>query len=267
MSEAELEARVATHYGGGGITELILADLEVNGFDPATRPAARPFESFHIGGAEAVEHLLDAMPDLDGAAVLDIGCGVGGTSRALARRGAIATGVDLTPEFVETARALSGLVGSQGIAFEVGSALDLPFAAGSFDHAVMIHVGMNIADKPKAMAEAARVLRPGGTFAIYDIMRIAPGELTYPLPWALDEATSFPAAPRDYLAAARAAGFAEIARATRADYGIAALGAQIENDPTGTILVGPRVGRVRNLLDEMRAGRLAPVEMVLRLTM
>jgi SAM-dependent methyltransferase len=58
--------------------------------------------------------------------------------------------------------------------------LSLPFESGSFDGAYMQHVGMNIADKAKLFAEARRVVKSNGIFAIYDIMRRTVGVCSYP---------------------------------------------------------------------------------------
>ena len=69
------------------------------------------------------------------------------------------TGVDLTAEFVETANALSELVGLSGRVRAVqASALALPADDASFDAATMLHVGMNIADKTALVREVARLV-------------------------------------------------------------------------------------------------------------
>src|SRR5260370_17427617 len=62
----------------------------------------------------------------------------------------------------------------------------------------MFHVGMNLHDKGKLFREVKRVLRPDGIFAIYDVMRIGPGELHFPVPWASTASDSFLATVDDY---------------------------------------------------------------------
>ena len=122
------------------------------------------------------------------------------------------TGIDLTEDYVRTAEALARRVGLAGrVRYRQGSALALPFARGTFDGAYMMHVGMNIEDKPALFAEARRVLKPGGVFAVYDVMRTGEGELRFPLPFAATPETSFVARPAEYRRALAAAGF-EIAR-------------------------------------------------------
>jgi SAM-dependent methyltransferase len=116
---------------------------------------------------------------------LDIGSGIGGPARMIALRyGCRVTGVDLTPHFVEAARALSGMCGmADRVRFVVGSAVALPLRAASFDLALLLHVGMNVPDKSALFREARRVLRDGGTFAVYEVMRTGEGKLAFPVPW------------------------------------------------------------------------------------
>jgi SAM-dependent methyltransferase len=259
---SEIEANVAAHYGAGGVLERVLGELRGAGLDPdALRPEdLRPFESMHVGGWQATDDLLARLGVARGARVLDVGCGIGGASRTLAvKHGAMVTGVDLTPEFVAAAAELSRRAGVAGVAFRQGSAIELPLEDASFDAAVMMHVGMNVRDKPRLFGEVARVLRPGGCFALYDLMRFGPGALSYPMPWAQDQSTSFVEGPDAYAAAAAAAGLQEIARAERRDGAIDYLEGQLTRT-AGT----PMAERFGNLLAAVRCGTLAPVAMILR---
>ena len=70
---------------------------------------------------------------------------------------------------------------------------------------MMLHVGMNIDDKPALLAGVARVLVPGGIFGIYDMMQVGEGMVSFPMPWASTADVSAVATPQDYLAAAKAA--------------------------------------------------------------
>jgi SAM-dependent methyltransferase len=91
--------------------------------------------------------------------VLDIGCGTG---RFLAQLAEVAKawGVDRSPEMLEVARSR---VGSAGL--KLGSAEELPFKDGWFERATMWLVA-HLVDRPRAFAESARVLEPGGRFAV-----------------------------------------------------------------------------------------------------
>lgn len=94
---------------------------------------------------------------LDEGRVLDVGCGTGRLTAALAERGVRVWGVDASPEMLEVARAKL----PSGGAFKLAAAERLPFKAGWFDRAVFCLV-VHLIDRPRAFAEARRVLAPGG---------------------------------------------------------------------------------------------------------
>ncbi|MCQ9165776.1 class I SAM-dependent methyltransferase [Arthrobacter sp. STN4] len=256
----DYEESVAAHYGGADVLERLLAVVRNAGGDPAHFAPAelRGTDQLHIGGRAATSRVAERAGIEAGTRVLDIGSGLGGVARHLAGEfGADVHGVDLTPEFVAAARSLTertGLVSS--VQFTQGSALDLPVADGSFDAAVVIHVGMNIRDKDRLFAEAARALRPGGVLAVYDIMLAGGGIEAYPLPWAATGETSFPQPPLAYSDAMGQAGLEVDSEAKPLAEGIAFLERALDGGaPLG--LAGPALG---NLLDAFRAGLLAPVE-------
>ncbi len=274
--ERRVEGAVARHYTAAGLLERIIAGLAEAGVDPArARPEdLSPVDEFHIGGAEATEALAGRLGIAPGAEVLDIGSGIGGTARHVARlTGARVTGVDLTEALVAVAEALSEMVGmAEATRFEVGSALALPFADARFHAALLVHVGMNIPDKAALFAEARRVLRPGAVFGVYEVMRTGPGELDFPVPWAGEPETSFLAGPEAYRAAAEAAGFALEGEREMRDYALAffarvraALEAEGGPPPLGIHLVmEDRARKVANMVAAIEAGRIAPVEMIFR---
>ena len=132
-----------------------------------------------------------------GMQILDVGCGIGGTSRYLAAdRGCRVAGIDLTLEYVEVARELTARCGlSERIEFHQGDALDMPFEDAAFDHAIWHFVTMNIEDKAGLMAEIARIFKPGRRFSCSEINLGPAGEPIYPLPWARDPSSSFLVSP------------------------------------------------------------------------
>ena len=82
------------------------------------------------------------------------------------------TGIDLTQAFCDAAAAMSDWVGlGKRVSFKQGDATNLPFADKEFDAAMTIHVAMNIAAKDKMYIEARRVMKPGGIFAVYDVLQ------------------------------------------------------------------------------------------------
>ena len=110
--------------------------------------------------------MLDALGDVRGKRVLDIGCGEGRFSRLLAGLGAEVTGVDLTEPLVERARRLA--VG--GDEYLVGDAETLEgIADGGFDLAVSYIVLVDLLDYRGSIRAAHRVLRPGGKFVVCNV--------------------------------------------------------------------------------------------------
>lgn len=214
-----IEQEVARHYTHGTLEAAIAGGLKALGRedDSVTIDDLAAIDEFHMGGRAATVDLTDQLKLDRGASVLDIGSGLGGTARFLASRyGCRVAGVDLTPEYVAVAERLTTLVGLAGqVQFKQGSALHLPFPDGTFDTAVMLHVGMNIPDKEKLCAEAARVLKVGGTFAVYDVMQAGPGPVDFPMPWADTSTTSFVEKPETYRAALTVAGFEIVAERDR----------------------------------------------------
>jgi MPBQ/MSBQ methyltransferase len=102
-----------------------------------------------------------------GAAVLDVGCGIGGSSRILAREyGLDVTGVTISPRQVERARELSppGLP----LRFQVDDAMALSFPDASFDAVWSVEAGPHMPDKGVFAKELLRVLKPGGLLAVAD---------------------------------------------------------------------------------------------------
>jgi len=268
-----VEDAVAAHYATSELEARLLAVLEAHGTAIGALTAAdlAPVDEFHIGGRQASEDLLPHLPVGPDGNLLDIGCGVGGPARFFAERlGCRVTGIDLTPDFVATAVSLTRRVGLQErIEFHGGNALDMPFAAESFDAATLLHVGMNIADKEGLVRETARVLKPGGTFVVYDVMQIGPGALTYPLPWASTSEESFPAVPERYRQALTAAGFTVVHERERRAMAVEFFRRMREKAEAGEggPSLAPVMGetfkeKVANMVAAIGAGTIAPVEMV-----
>ena len=199
---------VRDHYRATGLTERLKAALAVFGPEDRrlTPEQLAMLDQFHTRGLAATAELAGLAGITADKSVLDVGSGVGGPARFLASScGCRVTGVDLSEPFVEAARYLTERTGlGDLVSFQTGSALALPFAGESFDVVLLQHVAMNIADRAQLYREIRRVLRPGGRFAIYDIVANE-GEVEYPVPWARTAATSFlqtTAATRDAIEAA-----------------------------------------------------------------
>ncbi|MGE0714917.1 MAG: class I SAM-dependent methyltransferase, partial [Alphaproteobacteria bacterium] len=198
----------------------------------------------------------------------------GGPSRYFAgERGAHVTGIDLTDEYVRAAASLSRMVGlGDRTEYRTGSALDLPFDAGTFEGAYMLHVGMNIADKAALFRGVRRVIAPGGVFAVYDVMRIGDGDLTFPVPWATQPSTSFLDTTDTYRRLLRAGGFDVLHERVRRGFAIEFFRRMRERmaasgpSPLGLhVVMGPTAPqKVANMVANIAEGRIAPVEMIAR---
>jgi SAM-dependent methyltransferase len=270
------EAKVAGHYGQGQLEERILAAVAREGKDPENLTAGdlAAVDEFHVGGLEATQELAKHMELRAGLRLLDVGSGLGGPARYFATEHACrVTGIDLTEEFVRVAGSLTRRTKLDGlVGFRQGSALELPFDASTFDGAYMIHVGMNIADKAGVFREVRRVMKPGGLFTIFDIVRVMDGAIRYPVPWALSEETSFVGTVKEYRAALEGAGFrvehergrgafsisfTERMMARMAQGGPPALGLQLLMGEKTPVMIG-------NVLAAMKEGVLEPVELFAR---
>jgi len=204
-------ATIVSHYSRGGLLERLEAALRADGADPGqpTLEQLAPYDQFHGRGLEATEEAAALMPVRPGDRLLDVGSGLGGPARWVARRfDCRVTGVDLTPEFCEIARELARRTGlASTVEFRVGDALALPFADGSFDGAYSMNVSMNIADKARLYREVHRVLAPGGWLLLSEVARGHGPEPDYPTPWAADSAASFLWTPQQTREGLAAAGF------------------------------------------------------------
>jgi SAM-dependent methyltransferase len=131
----------------------------------------------------------DRLGVAPGDRLLDLGCGFGRHAFEAARRGASVVALDAGRDEVEGVRAtFGGMVDAGELATTTragavqGDALHLPFADGAFDRVIASEVLEHIPDDVAAMAELARVLRPGGTMAV-TVPRMGPEVVN----WALSD--------------------------------------------------------------------------------
>ena len=98
---------ISTHYTHGNLVAAIRGGVEALGktIISITIDDLAPVDEYHIGGRQASADFLGQLDLTPEKQVLDIGCGLGGAARFVASRyGCQVTGLDLTPEFIETAK-------------------------------------------------------------------------------------------------------------------------------------------------------------------
>jgi ubiquinone/menaquinone biosynthesis C-methylase UbiE len=120
----------------------------------------------HAGGPDLTA-LVDAVPG-KAARILDVGCGTGHATVAVAPGAGSVVGVDLTEEMLAQGRHLAEERGLHNVTFVRGDAEALDFPAASFDVVVSRYSAHHFPHPEQALREIARVLTPGGTFLLVD---------------------------------------------------------------------------------------------------
>jgi ubiquinone/menaquinone biosynthesis C-methylase UbiE len=269
------EKTVAEHYSHGGLLDAIQASITELGktIESVTIEDLAPVDEFHIGGHLATKSLLDQLNFSGGDRILDVGCGIGGASRFVASEfNSEVIGIDLTQEYVDVGNTLCAWVGlDDRVVIHQGSAASMPFEDEEFDGAFMLHVGMNVEDKSNLFDDIYRVLKPGAAFAIYDVMRIAGGEISYPVPWATKEMTSKLETPAYYSKVLNNSGFKVSTERVRREFAIeffeqmqAKRCASDGLPPIGLHLLMQESApvKVQNMIDNIGRGVIAPVEII-----
>ena len=200
---------IHSYYSPNDLYNKIIAGLNKLGKDlsAVTLEDLQPVDEFHIRGDTATNELIklaEFTPDMH---ILDVGCGIGGSTRRLSHQtGCCVTGIDLSDEYIDTAQRLTELLKMQDrVNFHAASALELPFDDNFFDGVWSLQMNMNVEDKLSWLKETYRVLKPGGRAVLYEVCGHKNTPLHFPVPWAQDSSMSFlipPAAFRDVITAA-----------------------------------------------------------------
>jgi SAM-dependent methyltransferase len=137
-----------------------------------TVAARLEFRATDPGYVALSQAYFERLPLSPPCRVLALGCGTGVEVRALRRRVApevSIVGVDHSSALIERARQETAAEGlSANVEYHSGDAHDLPFADAEFDVATLHTLISHVEDPARVLAEARRVLRPGGTVAIFD---------------------------------------------------------------------------------------------------
>ena len=210
----DVDERISSHYGWPGLMVAIEAEIRRNGIDPerVTVDQLAPIDNYHAYRLAGTLALARAAGISSADRVVDVGGGIGGPARQLAVRiGCHVTVVDLTADYCTVGQTLTAWTKLEDrVSFVNASALQMPFDDAAFDVAWTQHASMNIADKAGLYAEIARVTRPGGRFAFFDILAGPEQPIHFPVPWAADPSFNFLVSPDDTRRLIREAGFREI---------------------------------------------------------
>ncbi len=262
-----LSESIEAHYHTNDLFLTILQRLKELRIDASavTRADISGVDEFHVRGAQVSKELAATIP-LEGARILDVGCGLGGPCRMLAGDyGCDVTGIDLSAEFIRTAKKLSELLHlAHKTTFIQGNATELPFEDHSFDVVWTQHVQMNISDKDAFYSETSRVLKPGGYFLYYDIFRKGSGEIEFPLPWATNPEMSFLSQPTVMNLLLKGQGLNAISTVDQTDAGVRFFEDLLPTLSTGGLqkpglgmLMGPNAKiKIQNLLGGLNSGNI-----------
>lgn len=173
-------------------------------------------ETIAEASAAMTRHLLDCCGVQPGQRVLDIACGFGGTLRTLARLGCRVAGIDISEVCVERARKTNAAAGlNDAIDVAVGDFHAIESDDRVWDAVLCQEALIHSPDRPAVFGEVFRILRPGGKFAISDILTAKGADITMVERAFARLGAAAGATVRDYQDMARAAGFDIVHREVR----------------------------------------------------
>ncbi len=267
---------IADHWGRRDIYGLIVSALNKMSkpLEGLTVEDLAPVDHFHARGFPATVELADRLPMKAGQHIVDIGCGLGGPARYMAKRFQCnVSGVDITEPFVEAANKLTALLRMERqVRIEHGDGQRLPYPESSFDGGYTQHVTMNVPDRLAFFAEAYRVLKPGAYFALTEHGLGPKGNPHYPVPWSMDGSGAYLVTPSETRAVLEKTGFeAIVIEDTGAKY-LAGYRTAIEKAEKGAlpplgihILLGETaLQKTRNAARNIDEGRTHPIQLICR---
>jgi SAM-dependent methyltransferase len=270
------EKAIADHWAKGDVYARIVSALGgmSKSLDALTLEDLAPVDHFHARGFPATVELADRVPIEAGQHIVDIGCGLGGPARYIAKRFQCkVSGIDITPPFVEAGNRLTALLRMEDqVTIRQGDGQRLPYGDAAFDGAYTQHVTMNVSDRPRFFSEAHRVLKSGAFFALTEHGLGPNANPHYPLPWSEDGSGAYLVPPSETSALLKAAGFEDIVlEDTGAKY-LAGYKAAIEKAEKGMlpplgihILLGETaLQKTRNAARNIEEGRTHPIQVFCR---
>ena len=267
---------IAGHWSQGDIYDAIVSALNkmAKPLDNLTIEDLAPVDHFHARGYPATVELADRLPIEAGQHLLDIGCGLGGPARYMAKRFQChVTGIDITQPFVETANKLTRLLRmEQHVKIEHGDGQRLPYPDASFDAAYTQHVTMSVANRAAFFAEAFRVLKPGAFFALTEHGLGPKGNPHHPVPWSEDGSGAYLVPPPETRVILENTGFEDILVEDTGVKYLATYRAIVERAEKGPLpplgiqlLMGETtLQKARNCARNIEEGRTHPIQVFCR---
>ncbi len=202
---------IHNYYSPNDLYNKIIDGLNKLGNDlsKVTLDDLQPVDEFHIRGDTATKELIKLAEFTSEMHILDVGCGIGGSTRRLSHEtGCRVTGIDLSNEYIDTAERLTQLLNMhEQVTFKACNALELPFDESSFDGIWSLQMNMNVEDKLAWLKEIYRVLKPAGRAVFYEVCGNKNIPLHFPVPWAQDSSMSFLVPPELFRDVITSAGF------------------------------------------------------------
>jgi SAM-dependent methyltransferase len=233
-----------------------------------------PLDQLHIGGIKASERLLRHLDLARHHHILDIGSGAGGLMRQASAMGFSMIGLDITHRFNQLNLGLNDCF-SVPVSNPIitGDAHHLPFADQSLDLILFQHSFLNMPDNSRVLSECWRVLKPGGTLLMHEVVcGPQPEQMRYPVPWAEDAVHSHLVTSQTLQQQLQQAGFANIRLDDWSDEALAWRQRQLQKEDAGhagraalspALILGSRFADMgKNLVLNLEAGAIRVIELV-----
>jgi ubiquinone/menaquinone biosynthesis C-methylase UbiE len=204
---------VVSHYNAPELLAKLQQSFGLLGDKAYQLSTWAAIDQFHLGGEDFCTKAWHAIAVRPQQTVVDIGCGLGGVARYGAQHfDCRVIGLDYSPDFIAAAQWLTQqLLPQKPITYYTADAVDIATLchqqALSVDHALMLHVGMNLKDKNQLFQQLEKLLPTGGRFVVLDVFTGKNQPINYPVPWADNQAQSFIEPLANYLFYAQSNGF------------------------------------------------------------